>query len=66
MTLDTLAYSLAVHRAFSYILVTKMLEKLQLSVCPLREDGGAKRLHDLLNCHSLAGQLVFGRTARTL
>ena len=62
MTSYSLAYSLGEKVTFSYILMTKVFEEFQLSVCSLGEDWGAERLHDLLDGHSLAGQLVFGRT----
>ena len=42
-----------------------MLQQLQLTVCPLREHGGAEGLHDLLDGDGLAGELVLGRAART-
>jgi hypothetical protein len=38
-----------------------MLEKLQLSVGSLRQDRRAEWLHDLLDRHGLAGQLVARR-----
>ena len=44
--------------------MTKVLEELQLSVCSFRQDWSAERLHNLLDCHRLAGQLVFGRTTQ--
>ncbi len=42
--------------------MAKVFEELQLSVCSLREHWRAEGFHDLFDCHSLAGQLVFGRT----
>lgn len=42
----------------AYILVSEMLEQLQLSVGTLGEDRGAEGLHDLLDRDGLAGQLV--------
>jgi hypothetical protein len=42
------------------ILVLQVLEKLQFSVCALRQDGGAEGLHDLLDGHGLVGELVLG------
>ena len=66
MTWEILASSLAGNQTSPHVLMTKVLEKLQLSVCSFREHRGAERFHDLLDCHSLAGQLVFGRTARSL
>jgi hypothetical protein len=43
-----------------------MLEELQLAVCALRQNRSAERLHDLLDGHGLAGELILGRAARTL
>jgi hypothetical protein len=40
-----------------------MLEQLQLAVCALRQDRSAEGLHDLLDCHGLAGELILGRAA---
>jgi hypothetical protein len=45
----------------AYILVPEMLEQFQLAVCALREHGCAEGLHDLLDRHGLAGELVLGR-----
>lgn len=45
-----------------YILVAQMLQKLELAIGSFREDWGAERLHDLFDCYSLTGQLVFCRT----
>ena len=45
------------------ILVTEVLEQLELAVGALGQDGRAEGLHDLLDGHCLAGELVFGRTA---
>lgn len=39
-----------------------MLQKLQFTVCSLRQHGRAERLHDLLDSHGLASELVLGRT----
>jgi hypothetical protein len=50
--------------AYSYILMSQMLEELQFSVCALGEDGGAEGLHDLLDGHGLVGELIFGGTAK--
>lgn len=44
----------------SYILVTKVLEEFQLSICPLRKYWRAEGLHDFLDGDSLAGQLILG------
>ena len=41
-----------------YILVPQMLQKLQLSVCPLGQDRSAKGFHDLLDRHSLVRELI--------
>lgn len=41
----------------------QMLEQLQLPVSPLGEDRRAERLHDLLHCYRLAGELILGRAA---
>ena len=38
--------------------MAEMLQKLQLSVCSLRQDWGTERLHDLLDRNRLAGELV--------
>jgi hypothetical protein len=40
-----------------------MLQKLQLSVCALGQDRGAEGLHNLLDSHGLASELVLGRAA---
>lgn len=45
----------------SYILVSEMLEELQFSVSTLRQDRRAEGLHDLLDGHRLAGELILGR-----
>lgn len=47
-----------------YILMAEMLEQLELPVGAFRKDGGAKGFHDLLDCHCLASELVFGRAVR--
>lgn len=41
----------------------QVLEQLQFAVGALRQDRSAERLHDLLDRHRLAGELVLGRTA---
>jgi hypothetical protein len=46
-----------------YVLVPQVLKQLQLAVCALREDRSAERLHDLLDRHGLAGELVLRRAA---
>lgn len=50
-------------RTKTYILVSQVLEQLQLTVCALGEDRRAEGLHDLLDGHRLAGQLVLCGTA---
>lgn len=40
--------------------MTEMLQKFQLAVCSLRENGGREGLHDLLDGDGLSSQLVFG------
>ena len=47
----------------AHILVSEVLEQLQLSVRSLGEDGGAEGLHDLFDGHRLAGELILRRTA---
>lgn len=49
-----------------YVFVAQMLQKLELAVGSFRENWGAERLHDLLDCHRLAGQLIFCRTEHKL
>lgn len=46
-----------------YVLVSQVLEQLQLAVGALRKDRSAEWLHDLLDRHGLAGELVLRRTA---
>jgi len=43
------------------IFMPQMLQELELSVGTFGQDGGAKRLHNLFNCHGLAGKLIFCR-----
>jgi hypothetical protein len=43
--------------------VPEMLEELQLAVCALRQDRSAEWLHNLLDSHGLAGELVLRRAA---
>jgi hypothetical protein len=45
---------------YAYILVSEMLEQLQFAVCALRQDRSAEGLHDLLDGHGLAGELILG------
>lgn len=40
----------------------QVLEQLQLAVGALRQDRSAEGLHDLLDRHGLAGELVLRRT----
>jgi len=42
------------------ILVSQMFQELELAVCPLGQDGRAKRLHDLLDGDILVGELISG------
>ena len=53
-------------RCLSYILVTKVLEELQLSVCPLRKYWRAEGLHNFLDGDSLARQLILGGASADL
>jgi hypothetical protein len=53
-------------RRSAHIFVPEMLEKFQLAVCALRQDWGAERLHDLLDSHGLAGELILGRAVLML
>lgn len=55
-----LEFSLGTGCCIAHILVSKMLQKLQLAVCPLRQDRSAEGLHDLLDGHRLASELVLG------
>jgi hypothetical protein len=48
---------------YAHILVPEMLEELQLAVCALRQDRSAEWLHNLLDSHGLAGELVLRRAA---
>jgi hypothetical protein len=47
----------------AHILMSKMLQKLQLAVCALGQDRSAEGLHDLLDSHGLACELVLCRAA---
>lgn len=47
--------------SISYVLMSEVLQELQLSVGSLGQDGRAERLHNLLDGHGLAGKLIFGR-----
>lgn len=48
-------------RGKTHVLVSEMLEQLQLTVGTFREDRSAEGLHDLLDSDRLAGQLVSRR-----
>ena len=48
----------------SYVLMPQVLKQLELAVGTLRKDGCAKRLHNLLNRHRLAGELILCRAIR--
>jgi hypothetical protein len=49
----------------AHILMSEMLEKLQFAVCALRQHRSAEGLHDLLDGHGLAGELILGRAAKS-
>jgi hypothetical protein len=44
----------------THVLMLQMLQQLQFPVCSLGQDRGAEGLHDLLDGHTLPGELVFG------
>ena len=44
--------------ACSYVLVAQMLEKLQLAVCALGQNGCAEGLHNLLDRDGRRGELI--------
>ena len=46
----------------SYVLMAQMLEKLQLAVCALGQNGCAEGLHDLFDRDGRCGELVLCRT----
>lgn len=48
------------------ILVSEVLEELELTVCALGQDGGAEGLHDLLDGDILVCQLIAGGAVFTL
>lgn len=48
----------------THILMSQVFEQLELSVCSLGQNRRAEWLHDLLDSHSLAGKLIFGRAGR--
>ena len=45
----------------SYVFVLQMLQEFEFSVCPLRQNRRAERLHDLLHRHRLSGELILRR-----
>lgn len=45
----------------SYVFMAQVLQQLEFSIRALREDRSAERLHDLLDGHGLAGELVLCR-----
>lgn len=47
------------------VLVSQVLEQLQLTVGPLGQDGCAEWLHDLLDGNILVGELVSGGANQT-
>lgn len=51
---------------YSYILMAKMLQELQLSIGTFREYGCAKRFHDLLDSDGLTGELIFCGAGKTI
>ena len=48
----------------SYVLMPQVFKQLELAVGTLRKDGSAKRLHNLLNRHRLASELILCRATR--
>jgi len=42
----------------TYILMSEVLQQLQLPVCPLRQNWSAEGLHDLFDRDRLAGELI--------
>ena len=46
------------------VLVLDVLEKLELAISALAEDGGGEGLHDLLDSDRRACELVFGGASR--
>lgn len=50
----------------AYVLMLQMLEQLQLSVCSLRQDWCAERLHYLLHSNRLSCELILGRATGSL
>lgn len=50
----------------TYVLVSQVFQQLQLAVGAFREHWCAEWLHDLLDSHRLAGELVLGRTVSSM
>jgi hypothetical protein len=48
---------------YAHILVSEVLEEFQLAVGALGQDRSAEGLHDLLDSHGLAGELILCRAA---
>jgi len=59
---DCVLSSPAIVLVSPYVFVSQVFEEFELAVCSLRKDRGTEWLHDLLDSHRLAGELVFGRT----
>ena len=56
--LSETAHIVSKRGACSYVLVAQMLEKLQLAVCALGQNGCAEGLHDLLDCDGRRSELI--------
>lgn len=50
----------------AYVLMLQVLEQLELSVRSLGQDRCAKRFHNLLDRHRLAGELILGRATQAI
>jgi len=50
-------------QSVTHVLVLQVLEQLELSVCALRQNRCAERLHDLLDGNILVGELIAGGAA---
>lgn len=46
----------------AHVLMLKVLEQLELTICTLGEHRGAEGLHDLLDGDILVGELISGGT----
>ena len=46
----------------AYVLMSKMFEEFQFSICPLWQDWCRKWFHNLFDRHSLTSELISGRT----